>query len=317
MKESLKKYWFVVLVGVLLVAGIGYFAYDQTSGLLPGKKVDGKDVVYSVGENNYTADDFYDQLFEQLGTAGVYQFIERAVVDATIETTDDMKSNAKTNADTVKAQFQSSYGTEYENVLLQAIRAVGYNSLDQLEEYFIDAQKYEIFAKQLIEEGYDASVSPRILSHILVKMEDPSNPTEEERAKMAEVDAALAEGTSFGEVAATYSDDSSATNNGSLGYSDANTNFVPEFLEAALQLNEGEVSGWVQTEYGYHLIRCDAANLETLKTYDEFYDGINSANPTLVVNGIWTKAQELGISFTDSALEEKVLTYLGLDGGNE
>ncbi len=317
MKENLKKYWFVVLVGILLVAGIGYFAWDQTQGLLPGKKVDGKDVVYSIGENNITADEFYDQLFDQLGAAGVYQFIQRSVVDAAVETTDEMKDNAKTNADTVTAQFKSSYGADYESVLLQAIQAVGYNSLDELEQYFIDSQKYETFAKQLLEGAYDESLKPRILSHILVSMEDPDNPTEEEQAKMAEIDTALQEGQDFGEVAASYSDDSSASNNGSLGYSDIHTSFVSEFLDAAMQLNEGEVSDWVKTEYGYHRIKCDAATLESLKNYDEFYDGLNSSNPTLVAEGIWNKAKEMGLTFSDSTLEETLLSYLGLEGGNE
>lgn len=317
MKENLKKYWFVVLIGVLLVAGIGYFAWDQTQGLLPGKKADGKDVVYSVGEIDYTADDFYDQLFEKLGAAGIYQFIERNVVNAVVEADEEMQDNAKINADTVKAQFKSSYGAEYETVLLQAIQAVGYNSIDDLETYFVDSQKYEIFAKELLENGYDASLKPRILSHILIKMDDPDNPTEEELAKMAEVEAALAEGEDFGTVAAEYSDDSSASNNGLLGYSDVNTAYVAEFLEASLKLNEGEVSDWVKTVYGYHLIKCDASELETLRTYDEFYDGLNTNNPTIVVEGIWNKAKELGLSFSDDETEEKILEYLGLAGGNE
>lgn len=317
MSEILKKYGFVILVGILLLAGVGYFMFDQSKDILPGKKVDGKDVVYSVGETNITADEFYDQMFEELGAAGIYQFIERLVVDKEIATTDEMTSNAKTNADTVIAQFKSSYGAEYEATLLQAIQAVGYTKIEELQQYFVDAQKYEIFAKAIIEGAYDETVKPRILSHILVKMTDPENPTDEEKAKMDEVDAALAEGQSFSEVAAAFSDDSSAQNGGSLGYSDMNTNFVAEFLEASLALNEGETSGWVKTEFGYHLIRCDASTFETLKTFDEFYDGINTANPTIVIQGIWDKAKEYGVNFTDPAMEEKVLTYLKLNGGAE
>jgi len=317
MKENLKKYWFVVLVGVLLVAGIGYFAWDQTSSILPGKKVDGKDVVYSLKGYDVTADQFYDDMIDQLGTAGIFQFIQSTVVDATVETTAEIEDEASIQADTVKAQFQASYGAEYEEILLQAIRAVGHDSIDDLQDYFVEAIKYEMFAKQILDGTYDASVKPRILSHILIKCADPENPTEEEKAKMDAVDAALAEGTDFGEVALNHSEDSSASNYGSLGYADVNTSFVTEFLDASMKLAEGETSDWVKTQFGYHLIKCDAAELETLKTYDEFYDGLSASNPTLVAEGIWNKAKELGITFTDETMEEKIMTYLGINGGNE
>lgn len=317
MKENLKKYWFVVLVGSLLAVGIGYFAWDQTSSILPGKKVDGKDVVYSVKGNDVTADQFYDDMIDQLGVSGVFQFIQSTVVDAVVETTEEIKDEASIQADTVKAQFKASYGAEYEEMLLQAIRAVGHDSIDELQDYFVEAIKYEMFAKQILDETYDSSVKPRILSHILIKCADPENPTEEEKAKMDAVDAALAEGTDFGEVALNHSEDSSASNYGSLGYADINTSFVTEFLDASMKLAEGETSGWVKTQFGYHLIKCDAAELETLKTYDEFYDGLSSSNPTLVAEGIWNKAKELGITFADEAMEEKIMAYLGINGGNE
>lgn len=316
-EEGLKKYWFVILVAVILVGGIIYFAYDQTTGYLPGKQVDGKDVVYTVGDNNITADDFYDDLYENLGVAGVYQFIQRTVVNNAVETTEEMKEDASVSVDTVIAQFKASYAAEYETYLLQAVKAVGYNSIDDLEQYFIDNLKYTQLAKEFLEAGYDESLKPRILSHILIKMEDPDNPTDEEKAKMDAVDAALAEGTEFGTVAYEHSDDSSASDYGSLGYADINTSFVSEFLEASMALNEGETSQWVKTQFGYHLIKCDAATLETLRTYDDFYNGLSTNNPTLIPEGIWNLAKEMNISFSDSSMEEKIMTYLGIDGGND
>ena len=80
MLQTIKKYWFVCLVGVLLIGASIYFAYDQNKGKLPGKTVGGEDVVFSIGDEDITAGEFYDTLFNEMGVAGVYQFMEKAVV---------------------------------------------------------------------------------------------------------------------------------------------------------------------------------------------------------------------------------------------
>ena len=91
MLQTLKKYWFVCLVGVLLIGASIYFAYDQNKGKLPGKSVGGEDVVFSIGDEDITAGEFYDTLFNEMGVAGVYQFMEKTVVDPSIETTEEMQ----------------------------------------------------------------------------------------------------------------------------------------------------------------------------------------------------------------------------------
>ena len=50
MKEFLKKSWFVILVGAILVGVAGFMAWDMLSQQLPSKQVDGKDVVFSYDE---------------------------------------------------------------------------------------------------------------------------------------------------------------------------------------------------------------------------------------------------------------------------
>ena len=69
MLQTLKKYWFVCLVGVLLIGASIYFAYDQNKGKLPGKSVGGEDVVFSIGDQDITAGEFYDTLFNEMGVA--------------------------------------------------------------------------------------------------------------------------------------------------------------------------------------------------------------------------------------------------------
>lgn len=65
----------------------------------------------------------------------------------------------------------------------------------------------------------------------------------------------LVDGESFAELAGIYSDDpGSASRGGDLGMQRRGT-FVPEFEAAAYNLEEGEISEIVETEFGFHIIQ--------------------------------------------------------------
>ena len=61
-------------------------------------------------------------------------------------------------------------------------------------------------------------------------------------------------GSDFSELAKIHSTCPSSARGGDLGAVDPKR-FVQEFAEAAVALNAGEVSGPVQTRFGYHLIK--------------------------------------------------------------
>ena len=44
---------------------------------------------------------------------------------------------------------------------------------------------------------------------------------------------------------------------------------VPEFEEAVFNMNNGEVSGPVKTQFGYHLIKLENKNESSIPAYDE------------------------------------------------
>ncbi len=63
------------------------------------------------------------------------------------------------------------------------------------------------------------------------------------------------EGENFEDMARQYSQDSSAPKGGDLGYF-GEGRMVSEFNDAAFALKVGEISAPVQTQYGWHIIKC-------------------------------------------------------------
>lgn len=99
-----------------------------------------------------------------------------------------------------------------------------------------------------------AAEADRRVSHIMVTFGDERS-REEARARLEQVQARLAEGEAFAELAAEVSDDTSTSDaGGDLGVISRGF-FGEAFEEAAFALGEGEVSGIVETDNGLHLIK--------------------------------------------------------------
>ncbi len=322
MLAVIKRQWFVVLVAVLLGATVIYYVYDQNKDNLPSKTVGGKDVVFTVADTDVTTDEFYAELYNQYGIQAVYLFFERAIIDASIETTDVIRTKAQVEADNIKASFQSYYGNGYEAYIVEALKSLGYSKVEDLNTYFEYVFKRQELMNKFIDTnmdtiypGFAETNKPRVVSHVLVTMADPNNPTADETSRFEAAKAAYAGGLSFEEMVTQYSEDTSNnTKKGLLGYVDAKTSYVPEFLTAALSLNEGETSDWVKTQYGYHLIRIESTQLDKLKEYQEFYSAILANDTTLELNIIWDKAVELNVDFMgNDDLKAELLKYMGIE----
>ena len=68
----------------------------------------------------------------------------------------------------------------------------------------------------------------------------------------------------FEEMAKEYSMDGSANQGGDLGFAKRG-NYVPEFEAVAFNLEKGEISDIVETEFGYHLIRFEERRGDNLR----------------------------------------------------
>jgi parvulin-like peptidyl-prolyl isomerase len=96
-------------------------------------------------------------------------------------------------------------------------------------------------------------------SHILISYSGAPRTTatrsKEEAKKLAEeLLAKIQGGASFEEIAEAYSDCPSAAKKGDLGFF-AKGRMVKPFEDAAFALKVGEVSGIVESPFGYHIIK--------------------------------------------------------------
>jgi len=95
------------------------------------------------------------------------------------------------------------------------------------------------------------------LSHVLLYPNVSENKKEETKEKLQTILKRIREGEDFAELARKYSQDpGTAADGGDLGYFTREIMF-PEFSEAAFSLNAGEISGIVETQLGFHIIKVE------------------------------------------------------------
>jgi peptidyl-prolyl cis-trans isomerase SurA len=132
--------------------------------------------------------------------------------------------------------------------------------INELESYKSELRKPYVASTdqvdKLVKEAYQRMTEEVRASHLLVAVGPDATPADTLAAwnKTLALRQQISAGESFEKVAAQYSDDPSAKENGGdLGYFTV-LQMVYPFESAAYNLNEGEMSGPVRTQFGYHLI---------------------------------------------------------------
>lgn len=101
------------------------------------------------------------------------------------------------------------------------------------------------------------------IRHILVKTEDEAK----------DILNKLRKGSKFDELAAKYSTCPSKERGGDLGWMPRGR-LVKEIEDVAFSMNNGEISGPVQTRFGYHIVLLEDKRPESKSSYDEVKDYI-------------------------------------------
>ncbi len=175
---------------------------------------------------------------------------------------------------------QQAYDTAYKNYLSRVSTAAGMSEAEfraLVEADLLRRKLYEAVIKDV--PTTEEQVRAR---HILVSIREPqptptavpagqptptpdpsATPAPEPRdeaqalARITEVQQKLAAGEDFAKLAEQYSDDpGSGATGGELGWFGRGM-MVPEFEEAAFQLELGKVSAPVKTAFGYHIIKVE------------------------------------------------------------
>ncbi|MGB8657157.1 MAG: peptidylprolyl isomerase [Candidatus Zixiibacteriota bacterium] len=94
------------------------------------------------------------------------------------------------------------------------------------------------------------------LSHILLEIKPSKETLDSLKGKAEKILELIREGKDFAQLASQYSDDPSGKEGGDLGFF-GKGDMIPKFEAAAFALNPGEVSGVVETEFGYHIIKLE------------------------------------------------------------
>ena len=168
-------------------------------------------------------------------------------------------NEARANFYEADSRFQQDLATVKDEMLAnfaieKAISTVTVTD-SEVKEYY-DAHKDEFQAPETVE-----------ASHILI----------EDEAKIKEVAADIASGkTTFEDAAKAFSTCPSGKQGGALGEF-GRGQMVPEFEEAAFNMQVGEISEPVKTQFGFHLIKLTAKNEADVLPYEKVADQLKKS----------------------------------------
>jgi len=118
-----------------------------------------------------------------------------------------------------------------------------------------------------------ATEERRRARHILLRTGDSAEKNAQQKKRAEEILAQIRNGADFAEKAKEFSDDGSAPKGGDLGFFQREQ-MVKPFADAAFSLAEGEVSGIVETQFGYHIIKLEKIEPARLKPLSEVREQI-------------------------------------------
>ncbi|MGN1032828.1 MAG: peptidylprolyl isomerase [Intestinibacter sp.] len=163
---------------------------------------------------------------------------------------------AKDNKIDEEEDFRKEMAEIEKNILKQYVINQILNSVQITEE-----EKHEFYEANKVSFSNSESVNAK---HILVDTEEEAN---EILTKIKAGD------VTFEDAAKAHSTCPSKERGGDLG-NFGRGQMVPEFEEAAFDMNVGDISDPVKTQFGYHLIKLEAKDEGSIPSYEEIADKV-------------------------------------------
>lgn len=208
-----------------------------------------RDMLKLMVEQNLEAFYAFEEMAAQNGIALTDD--ERQMVEDTVQSLVDQVGGDEAFQQLLDAQYMTRQ--VYTNLLMsnqlqaKVIRQLyGDQIRDEVAQNYVHAQHILI---QFADETADSSASG---SASASAADSAAADHSEELARAEEVLARIEAGESFDDLMAEYNEDPGEP---AEGYTFTTGEMVQEFEDAAFALEEGEVSGIVETPYGYHIIK--------------------------------------------------------------
>jgi peptidyl-prolyl cis-trans isomerase C len=132
-------------------------------------------------------------------------------------------------------------------------------------------------ARNFYDNNEDRFIQPERVraSHILITVnkDDGEQVRAQKKAEAQRILGEIKKGADFAEEARKYSGDPNKTQGGDLGYFERGR-MVPEFEKAAFALKTGQMSGVVETPFGYHIIKVTDHAMASTVPFDQAKDNI-------------------------------------------
>ncbi|MBN1816001.1 MAG: peptidylprolyl isomerase [Sedimentisphaerales bacterium] len=187
-----------------------------------------------------------------------------AMLSARNMTREDAKKAVEQQGGTMeefRSQMKMSMGTEK---LLTEYMEGKSEPIDEA-----DAKKFYDENQQAFQEAEQVKAS-----HILIKTENLDEAGKAQaRSRIEEILVKVKAGEDFATLAKEHSDCPSSAKGGDLDFF-TKERMVPEFSEAAFSMKVGDVSGVVETKFGYHIIKVTDRKEAKVRSFEEEKDEI-------------------------------------------
>lgn len=304
----------MTICGILFVTGCGTKV----------KLKDGEEVVASLKDKQFTAEELFDELKERYGSTVLTNMIDTYIINTEIPDDKDYEESAKAELSSTKAYYEQ-YNYSWDTVLSY----YGFSNDDDFLKASIENNKRsDIITKYVkekitddeINEYYEKEIyGDYTVKHILVKPETTSDMSEDEKKeanenakkKAEEAIEKLNEGTSWSDVVKEYSDDDQTKNDDGNLPAFTNGDYVDSFFEATLELEDGNYTKEpVESTYGYHIIyRVSATEKPSLeKAKEKCLEKIAANklnNDASLATNTWIEIREkYDLDIADSTIKE-------------